>query len=65
MYLALYVGIGILILVAIFFFIKKGTSTKDHEIINDDKGKNTQFNPEKVSGLMPNEQMSDVKKEEQ
>jgi len=64
MYLALYVIIAIFILVAIFFFIKKGTSTKDHEIINDDKGKNTQFNPEKVSRLMPNEQKSDVKKEE-
>ena len=63
MYLVLYIGIGILLIVGIYFLIKTGATSKDHEIINDDKGKKTQFNPEKVSGLMPNKQKSDAKKE--
>ena len=63
MYLALYVIIGIFILVAIYLIIKNSKVSKEHKIINNDKGKNTQFNPEKVSGLMPNKQKSDVAKD--
>ncbi len=63
MYLGIYIVIGIIAALAIFFMIRKNLGIKEHEIINDDKSKKTQFNPEKVSGLMPNEQKSDVEKD--
>lgn len=64
MYLSIYIVIGIIAVLAFVFMIvkKTGTNTK---IINKDDGKNEQFNPEKVSGLMPNEQKSDIDKEKE
>ncbi len=62
MYLAIYIGIGIIAAIGIYFLLRKSPSQRDHEIINQDKGKKEQFNPEKVSGMMPEEQMSDVDK---
>ncbi len=63
MYLGIYIVIGIIAVIAIFFMIRKNSGSREHEIINDDKGKKTQFNPEKVSGLMPNKKKSEVEKD--
>jgi len=63
MYLAIYIGIGIIAAVAIFMLLRKSPSQRDHEIINQDKGKKEQFNPEKVSGMMPEKQMSEADRE--
>lgn len=62
--IAIYIVIGIVIAVVIFILVRKNSVTREHEMINDKKGKKTQFNPEKVSGLMPNEQKSEVQKED-
>lgn len=62
--IAIYIVIGIVAAVIIFLLVRKNSVAQDHEVINDDKGKKTQFNPEKVSGLMPNDQKSETKKEE-
>lgn len=62
MYFGIYIVIGIVAVIAIFFMITKKSGSSDTKIINDDKGKKTQFNPEKVSGLMPNKKKSEVRK---
>lgn len=62
--IAIYIVIGIFAAVIIFLLVRKNSVTQDHEVINDDKEKKSQFNPEKVSGLMPNDQKSETKKED-
>lgn len=62
--IAIYIVIGIVAAVIIFLLVRKNSVTQDHEVINDDKEKKSQFNPEKVSGLMPNDQKSETKKED-
>jgi len=63
MYLGIYIVIGIVAAIAIFMLLRKNPSKKDHEIVNNDKGKKEQFNPEKVSGMMPEEELSEYKRE--
>jgi len=63
MYLGIYIVIGIIAAIAIFMLVRKSPKKKDHDIIQDNKGKKTQFNPEKVSGMMPEKQMSETDRE--
>jgi len=60
--IAVYIVIGIVVAVVIFLLVRKNSVAREHEIIEDDEGKKTQFNPEKVSGLMPNKQKSETQK---
>lgn len=64
MYLAIYIVIGIVAAAAFIFMIWKYTGTNS-KIVNDDKGKNEQFHPEKASGLMPNKQKSEVENKDE
>tara|TARA_R100000935_G_C2834265_1_gene167074 strand:- start:1372 stop:1569 length:198 start_codon:yes stop_codon:yes gene_type:complete len=61
----IYIGIGIIVAVVIFFLVRKNSVTKDHEMIHNKEVKNTQFNPEKVSGLMPNDKKNEQNKDKQ
>ena len=61
MYLGIYIIIALAVALVIFIMIKRNHVSREHSILKNDKGKNTQFNPEKVSGLMPNEKLGDAK----
>lgn len=65
MYLGIYIIIALAVALVIFILIKRNHVSREHNIIKNDKGKNTQFNPEKVSGLMPNEKLDDAKNNEE
>ncbi len=61
----IYIVIGIVVAVAIFLLVRKNSVTKDHERFHNNEVKNTQFNPEKVTGLMPNDKKNEVDKDKQ
>lgn len=63
MYLAIYIVIGIVAALLIFLMIIKKKGPRDNRIIGNDKGKKTQFNPEKVSGMMPSKTKREVEED--
>jgi predicted RND superfamily exporter protein len=64
MELVIYIVIGIVVAVVIYLLVTKSSVSREHEI-NNEKNKKTQFNPEKVTGLMPNKKKSEVEKDNQ
>ncbi len=64
MELVIYIVIGIVVAVVIYLLVTKSSVSREHEI-NNEKNKKTQFNPEKVTGLMPNKKKNEVEKDNQ
>lgn len=58
MYTSIFIVIGIAFVIFLIYKLRK----KPTDMPTSDAGKKEQFNPEKVSGMMPEEQKSDVKK---
>lgn len=63
MYFTIFIVIGIIAVAAIFMLLRKKPAPKERDSINLDNGKKEQFNPEKVSGMMPEEELSENKRE--
>lgn len=59
MILSISIVTGIALIIFLIYMLRKKPESTNNT--NNYNGKKEQFNPEKVSGMMPKEQMSDVK----